>query len=231
VNAKLVRKFDAYCWFVSTDFADGSGGHLDLTLSVRIGWRSRDPVDMWKWHYENNSKEAWGDMLRSVESVLVAAEENNLILAFEPESENVVNSASRARKFLNELWNPRLRIVIDPANLICPGGDQQEVLDESFALLGNAIAIPHAEDRSQDFQPCAAGKGILDFPYYLRCLKDIAFVGPLILHGLEEKRLSSRMSSSAEALMTTLDNSICRSLKSCIIRQHGAQRGKELFLY
>ena len=38
VHAKLVRKYDAYCWFVATDFADGSVGHLDLTLAVRMGW-------------------------------------------------------------------------------------------------------------------------------------------------------------------------------------------------
>jgi predicted dehydrogenase len=38
VDAKLVRKFDAYCWFVSIDFSDGSVGHLDLTLAVRMDW-------------------------------------------------------------------------------------------------------------------------------------------------------------------------------------------------
>jgi predicted dehydrogenase len=38
VDAKLVRKFDAYCWFVLIDFSDGSVGHLDLTLAVRMGW-------------------------------------------------------------------------------------------------------------------------------------------------------------------------------------------------
>jgi predicted dehydrogenase len=38
VQAKLVKKYDAYCWFVTTDFADGSVGHLDLTLAVRMGW-------------------------------------------------------------------------------------------------------------------------------------------------------------------------------------------------
>jgi predicted dehydrogenase len=38
VNAKLVQKYGAYCWFVATDFADGSVGHLDLTLAVRMGW-------------------------------------------------------------------------------------------------------------------------------------------------------------------------------------------------
>jgi len=38
VDAKLVQKYGAYCWFVATDFADGSVGHLDLTLAVRMGW-------------------------------------------------------------------------------------------------------------------------------------------------------------------------------------------------
>ena len=55
---------------------------------------------MWKWHSENDSREAWDDMVRSIDSGLIAAEKNNLILAFEPESENVVNSANRARNLL-----------------------------------------------------------------------------------------------------------------------------------
>ena len=55
---------------------------------------SRDPVNMWKWHPDNDSKEAWDDMVRSIETALIAAEKNNLILAFEPESENVANSST-----------------------------------------------------------------------------------------------------------------------------------------
>ena len=61
---------------------------------------TRDPANMWKWHSENDSREAWDDMVRSIDSGLIAAEKNNLILAFEPESENVVNSANRARNLL-----------------------------------------------------------------------------------------------------------------------------------
>jgi predicted dehydrogenase len=35
VRARLLERFGAYCWFVSLDFADGSLGHLDLTIAVR----------------------------------------------------------------------------------------------------------------------------------------------------------------------------------------------------
>jgi predicted dehydrogenase len=38
VQAKLVEKFGAYCWFIQTEFADGSVGHLDLTVAVRMDW-------------------------------------------------------------------------------------------------------------------------------------------------------------------------------------------------
>jgi predicted dehydrogenase len=35
VRARLLERFGAYTWFVSVDFADGSLGHLDLTIAVR----------------------------------------------------------------------------------------------------------------------------------------------------------------------------------------------------
>lgn len=38
VQARLVEKFGAYCWFVDVEFADGSVGHLDLTIAVRMDW-------------------------------------------------------------------------------------------------------------------------------------------------------------------------------------------------
>jgi predicted dehydrogenase len=35
IRARLVERFGAYCWFVALDFADGSLGHLDMTIAVR----------------------------------------------------------------------------------------------------------------------------------------------------------------------------------------------------
>jgi predicted dehydrogenase len=35
VQARLVERFDSYCWFVAVDFADGSVGHIDLIIPVR----------------------------------------------------------------------------------------------------------------------------------------------------------------------------------------------------
>ena len=38
VSARLSEKFGAYCWFVEVAFADGTLGHLDLTVAVRMDW-------------------------------------------------------------------------------------------------------------------------------------------------------------------------------------------------
>lgn len=70
---------------------------------------------------------------------------------------------------------------------------KKKVLDESFDLLGDFILIAHAKDRDRAFQPCAAGKGILDFGYYGRCLKGVQFAGPLVLHGLTEGEIESSL--------------------------------------
>ncbi len=38
VQARLSERFGARCWFVETEFANGTLGHLDLTVAVRMDW-------------------------------------------------------------------------------------------------------------------------------------------------------------------------------------------------
>lgn len=38
VHTRLAERFGAYCWFVETSFANGTLGHLDLTVAVRMDW-------------------------------------------------------------------------------------------------------------------------------------------------------------------------------------------------
>lgn len=38
VEARLSRRFGAFCWFVDVEFANGTLGHLDLTIAVRMDW-------------------------------------------------------------------------------------------------------------------------------------------------------------------------------------------------
>lgn len=38
VQARLSERFGARCWFVETEFANGTLGHMDLTVAVRMDW-------------------------------------------------------------------------------------------------------------------------------------------------------------------------------------------------
>ncbi len=38
VSARLSQKYDAYCWFVDVEFENGTLGHMDLTVAVRMDW-------------------------------------------------------------------------------------------------------------------------------------------------------------------------------------------------
>jgi predicted dehydrogenase len=38
VQARLLQRFDAYCWFVDVTFTDGALGHLELIVAVRGDW-------------------------------------------------------------------------------------------------------------------------------------------------------------------------------------------------
>ncbi len=146
---------------------------------------SRDPEDMWRRHPDNGTPEAWRDMRASLEPALAAAERHGVTLAFEPEHNNVVDSAAAGRRLLDEVGSPRLKVVIDAANLFS-GGDldrQAEILGEAFDLLGDDLVLAHAKDVRADGTIVAAGRGDLDYGLYLRLLGGAV---PVVLHGLAE---------------------------------------------
>ena len=165
------------------------------TSVITLCTGTRDPADMWHWHPENASSQAWSDLLRAMEAALHIAEEEQVTLAFEPERANVVSTAALGHALLVAMQSPRLKVVIDPANLIVPGNERQmsQILEEAFDLLGEHIVIAHAKDRGADDTFRAAGEGILDYDHYLRLLEASAFSGPLILHGLAEEQVDAAL--------------------------------------
>ena len=172
---------------------------LDVVLSVaaRIGiptvtlcTGSRDADNMWRRHVENDSDDAWRDMRDTMQMALALADKHDVTLAIEPELNNVVNSAAKARRLLDEMRSPRLKIVIDGANLISPGrmDHMQTTLSEGIELLADNIVLAHAKELPppDHAEPVAIGDGTLDFDHYLNMLRRVGFDGPLIVHGIAE---------------------------------------------
>ncbi len=164
------------------------------TSAIHVCTGTRDPNSMWRRHPDNDLPQSWRDMAACVREATDIARQANVVLAFEPEISNVVDSARKARRLLDEIGSPHLKVTIDPANLFHAGElpRMKEILDEAFALVGREIVLAHAKDLDHDGEAGhkPAGQGVLDYDRYVGLLRKYDFKGPLLLHGLSAGQVS-----------------------------------------
>jgi sugar phosphate isomerase/epimerase len=155
---------------------------------IQLCTGTRDRGDMWRRHPDNGSPEAWRDMAGCIREAAEIARQAGVVLAFEPEVNNVVDSAEKARKLLDETKSESLKVTIDGANIFHAGelARMSEMLDKAFELLGKDIALAHAKDLDHDGDAghLPAGQGKLDYDRYLSLLCACGYKGPILLHGL-----------------------------------------------
>lgn len=156
------------------------------TRLITLCTGTRDSVDQWRGHPGNDALDSWRDLLTAMAAAVELADRHDIELGIEPELANVVNSAEKARRLIDEIGSPRLKIVLDPANLFetAPVASQRDIVSAAVDLLADRIVMGHAKDRTASGAFTAAGRGVLDYPHYLSCLRRVGFDGPLVTHGL-----------------------------------------------
>ena len=163
------------------------------TSKIHLCSGTRDRASMWRRHPDNDTPEAWRDMVASMRAATEIARQFRVVLAFEPEVNNVVDSAKKARRLMDEIGSPHLKVTFDAANLFHTGElpRMKEILDEAFALIGRDVVLAHAKDLDHDGDAghLAAGQGKLDYDRYVALLHKYKFPGPLLLHGLTEAQM------------------------------------------
>jgi sugar phosphate isomerase/epimerase len=168
---------------------------------------TRNQHDMWTYHPQNQSPEAWQEMIDAMQQALEIAVKYDVYLGIEPEVANVVSNANDAMRLINGLRSNRIRIVFDPANLYRPPSDprrDRHVITDALRLLRDRIAIAHCKDVGDPathqagerlYAHVAAGMGILDYHHYLSELQRLVPARiPLILHGLSEEQIPDSVS-------------------------------------
>lgn len=176
------------------------------TKVVTLCTGTRHATNMWRAHPDNESDEAWRDLLLIMEEALAIAAEHDVILGVEPEVSNVVSSPQRARRLLDEMQSPHLGIIMDGANVF-PAATldrQHEILDAAFDLLGDDIVLAHAKDIAQDGEAGheAAGTGLLDYEHYVTLLAKSSYAGPLVLHSLTEAQTPNAVTFVRDVIAT-----------------------------
>jgi len=149
---------------------------------------SKHAHDKWRRHPSNDDPQSWTEMCREFEIICDHADRHGVLIGVEPEPANIVSDAGRAADLLTGFAGGPIRIILDPANLIetVAPDSQERTIGEAIDRLGPMTVLAHAKDRHADGTVAPAGKGVVDWPYFLRGLRACGFDGPLIAHGMSQ---------------------------------------------
>lgn len=121
--------------------------------------------------------EVWQTMVETSKELAALAERYKATVLFEPFYRHFFASAKRTRVFLEEVGSPRLRALLDPANLL-----EINDVEEMFVQLGPYIDCLHAKDRKlHTDKGVPTGEGDLDYGKFVTLAAKHTPDAPLIL--------------------------------------------------
>ncbi len=137
-------------------------------------YHSDGPEPPVAYHFQ---EEVWKKMVATGKALAQLAERHNVTVLFEPFFRGFLASAKRTRVFLEEVNSPRIRALLDPANLL-----EVNDLDEMFEQLKPWIDCLHAKDRKLHVdRGVPAGQGDLDYRRLVALAAKHTPQAPLIL--------------------------------------------------
>jgi len=151
---------------------------------------SRSLKGLWTYDPATEDESAYSDMRAVMQEAVAIAEKYDVILAIETEASNVISTPEKARRIMDEIGSPNLKMILDCANLFHKGEAHPEnvrpAIDKAINYFGRDIVIAHGKDirESDAIDFCGTGFGIVDFPYMLKKLKEVSFPGDMMLHGI-----------------------------------------------
>ena len=122
---------------------------------------------------ENATEQGYQACRAALERLTRAAKKTGAVISIETYWRNVIDSIARAERVMRDVRG--LKLVMDPCNFYRRDdlSRMDPMLEEMFRLLGKHIVLAHAKDvkASADGTDLpASGKGVLDYPLYLRLL-------------------------------------------------------------
>ena len=160
------------------------GDHMNVSTFITEAGHYHDPnkpAPRVAYHFQ---EEVWKTMVATGRELARLAEGHDATVLFEPFYRHFLSSAKRTRVYLEEVGSPRLRALLDPANLL-EVNDQEEM----FEQLAPLIDCLHAKDRKLHVdRGVPAGQGDLDYRKFVTLAARHTPNAPLILEyvGAEE---------------------------------------------
>jgi len=152
----------------------GSAMGVHAFITEAGHYHSDEPAPRVELHFQ---EEVWQTTVATGKELAEMAERHKATVLVEPFFRGFFASAKRTRVFLEEVDSPRIRALLDPANLL-----EVNDLEEMFTQLGPWIDCLHAKDRKLHVdRGVAAGQGDLDYPKFVTLAAKHTPKAPLIL--------------------------------------------------
>lgn len=113
-----------------------------------VGTETGAPNVEYKFEEACWNEESLQIFIKNLRPVVKYAEQMGVLMAIEPVVRHIVCNPVRARRVLDEIDSPNLRIILDPVNLLESYNyeKQDEIIDEAIDLLGKDVAVLHVKD-------------------------------------------------------------------------------------
>lgn len=128
-------------------------------------------------HPDNSSDRAFDHMLATFGLLVSEAEKLGMIVGIEGVTSHVVSTPTKMRIVLDNIKSNNLQVIFDPVNFIDGRNylQQESIMQQSFELFGNRIAIIHAKDfaiEDDRYKQVRTGKGSLNYDLLMKWLKE-----------------------------------------------------------
>ena len=147
-------------------------------------------------HKDNWTPETWKLSVNAMRQILRDTAGMKVALGVEATNMTAMNNPRAHLQLIEEIGDPRLKVCIDPVNMINLGTYYRntELIEECFDLLGEHIIAAHAKDTyilpdrmSAYITEVAPGKGILDYETYLVRLSRLSYPRSLLIEHIPDE--------------------------------------------
>lgn len=164
------------------------------TITTHVGTNATEtPIAP---HRDNWTMASWRDGVAVMKKICRETAGMRPLIAIEPVNMTCMNNPRAFRRLLDDVADPRLKVCLDPVNMINLGVyfRTTELIRECFELLGNDIVSGHCKDTyilpdrmSVFITEVMPGKGTMDIAAYLEGLSRLDAPRPLLVeHGHSE---------------------------------------------